>query len=1609
MNQPNQVFTQSTHWQTTEMLNRAHEALMSAEQSSVRLQQLMASAPTLHGSIRHALFAIFGADSDQMSLTFKPPAPNPNFSRSLSEIAAQLQREPGLEVPDDAVEPNAVFRQALERMNLTLDQALLRVKSANLEKQLVQYVTEYWKTSADADTRSRLQVATQLRQASFFDKAQVAYATEQLSAKGLRMARAVVEFPIDTVRRIEGGDMAGASASEVNVSALDGTTVRMAGALVIGEDVGEQVLYIPGFEQEIFEYPSRAELAQALNDALASQARNELWRLLEYGTRNRLLSSNTLQLQQPLRFQFALIEDNPFQRTLLRSIRHEFMGALSLARGEAYELRGKEVIDISGTDALTAAASIDAGRAQRFGYGIWRKTRLVLSQRLAIDAIGHSRDVSFASLSIDVPQRLRQQKLEVYDAAIAPFVGAADKSTPELRRYREAYSLWQAAHDKCEQIGRDLINSNLELDEGFWTWRDENLSNRTDVLVQARGEGLLQEALLQKFEKQLTATEYARIEDVVRTGAGSVVTRLCIKAGENTLELGGALVFTTTVALSSSGSAEPAMLFVPGKVGGLQKFRTLAELKARVARSLEFGAQTVLVRLLSMQARSRLPRVLATESIVTPVIEANAIAYSVQAQLDSYTEQAGAAQGGERPYTDAATLGATVQRLRLDTASNLSVPQSQARDSAFAKVTERRRKASARAKLPQWLRKAAPQVQLAYASQLRIFSRNLASFERQLTQRLTDLAVFTRQQLVAQLKADLNVDIDPDQVLIDIPDKVAVHTYGDAFDPAEEVPSTQRTVFTLARLAQTNLNASDGQMLLRMKYARITHGKGAATAEGITSRYLIKTIPALDVAGQYQRRVMAAYALGEGLAGGQAEWMLKPYQQAMDLEAIAAREQHWLSEQEYVLLITASAARTAEGLLYNGFDIGFYRLRLKADADAAQASPQTLIGPLCLQDRKSGKTLIYLPNVPQGRAFLAANSLEQARQLLIEAAGQPAMAAYLAGSGRLNTELQDDLNDIADGLKNNGAGLFAFEPVAQADATLSTLLLETARDRLIRQVHGSARSQADIARENRLAWRQEVRFAVKTGLSLVPGLGALVFFDDAVSHGAQAADAYRHGHIWQGLGYTALVALDVCFAILSVIPAVGAIATAIKSERVALNTAAKIARGGKAAPVKKNYVIQPFEGYDVDVNLRDAKAQAGTNAGTYKLAQQLYIVQDDRVYAVYRRSGEQTLRLKAVGSKGYEQPIRLGVDGRWEYHSDVGLKGGGRTPEALIDEVFFEGAGRQVFAAYAFPESEADVLKLRLARYVIDWLEWPANLDRYLRFGRRPVILPSTTSDFWDSFMTVDRVRQEQYSEQALQRQEGAIDGLAQAPADAEVEAGIYDDGAHKHRVFIDAHGAFQADTIRFYTDDDDVFNKFLREGVIEYGDPIKYIRDLEEELNVVGTNDEVALYRGGSGNRGTSGVAFRSGTLKVGDVLVNTDIASFSESPFIARRFASSHAGNEIGEQAPAEFDDTSVIFKLNREDYFSATPIAPFSKTPSEAESVFLPGCYFKITSLQEVRGANYRFMEVGLSEINPPANTPAFDLRTGELFNRDRYIQKLGEAARGLVDQFFPLPQG
>ena len=358
------------------------------------------------------------------------------------------------------------------------------------------------------------------------------------------------------------------------------------------------------------------------------------------------------------------------------------------------------------------------------------------------------------------------------------------------------------------------------------------------------------------------------------------------------------------------------------------------------------------------------------------------------------------------------------------------------------------------------------------------------------------------------------------------------------------------------------------------------------------------------------------------------------------------------------------------------------------------------------------------------------------------------------------------------------------------------------------------------------------------------------------------------------------------------------------------------------------------------------------------------------------------------------RPVRLNARGEWELLAPPGLKGG-----APMNEV-----------------------------------PGPST-------GLAPAPYVTTRSAFWDIYMRFDLAQEERLSKVALARQKAVIDETirecdvdADSPTDSDTgsetgsnadeyvttneegERVLIDPWGDEHRVF-KSRGDYIGGRVADYARDDDLFNVYLRTGDSKLPAQAQLIEELAEDIGSIGYNNDVDLYRGGSGNRGTSGLAFRSGQIRPGDILVNTDFTSFSENPYVARVFSSSQGGlqsqdfeRELAEGKQITFDDTSVVFHLPKGSYASATPIAAFSGDWQEAESLFKPGNYFQIDSLEEVVGERFRFMKVQLSQVyaeryrNAPAGVRIFDMRTGVPFVRADYAQMLGPVGAELVTQFF-----
>ena len=306
--------------------------------------------------------------------------------------------------------------------------------------------------------------------------------------------------------------------------------------------------------------------------------------------------------------------------------------------------------------------------------------------------------------------------------------------------------------------------------------------------------------------------------------------------------------------------------------------------------------------------------------------------------------------------------------------------------------------------------------------------------------------------------------------------------------------------------------------------------------------------------------------------------------------------------------------------------------------------------------------------------------------------------------------------------------------------------------------------------------------------------------------------------------------------------------------------------------------------------------------------------------------------------------------------------------------------------------------------------EWELLQSPRLAGGVPPEVegMNSTSSSFWDTYTSINAEQSKRLSSRALQRQKALLKHWSvaelqrgQAPAiDANGLECVMVDGRPNYS-YRYGNEYFNV-LIEYYTSDESRVNDVFRSGIYKYGDEDSYINDLADSLGQLPKSNEVTLYRGGHRSRGTSGEFYRNGHLRLGDVLVNTDFTSFTENPYKVAEFASLPFAEAPG-GLPGLFDDSSVVFELQAGAYRDATPVSAFSIYWDEAESMFLPGNYFRIDGLEQVYGEHYRFIKVTLRQIDAPASGPIHDLRTGLAFDLAAYRAQFKSAQ--LPQRFFP----
>lgn len=293
--------------------------------------------------------------------------------------------------------------------------------------------------------------------------------------------------------------------------------------------------------------------------------------------------------------------------------------------------------------------------------------------------------------------------------------------------------------------------------------------------------------------------------------------------------------------------------------------------------------------------------------------------------------------------------------------------------------------------------------------------------------------------------------------------------------------------------------------------------------------------------------------------------------------------------------------------------------------------------------------------------------------------------------------------------------------------------------------------------------------------------------------------------------------------------------------------------------------------------------------------------------------------------------------------------------------------------------------------------------------------LDLVVSPFWDVYMQDNEVLRQELSAWVLERQGAVLEqaGLPTIDVDAQLQL-----DAHGYRYAeVDGRrsytyrqgGRWHNELVQLYSDAWVPANNLFRHGValgIDAGDGDlhAYLRTLFDSLEPLPRSPAIRLWRGGSNHRLTGGVRYRNGELNTGDVLVSTDITSFTENPYVLRAFVAPRTA--VGQDRYVNlFDDTSVVYELVVRGLNSGIPVAPLSRHGVEAEVLFTPGRYFRIESIRQVRGEAYHFAKVRLHEVERPVGEPLYDLRTGDPFDRQAWAERVNDAA--LAQRFFPAP--
>ncbi|NWA29565.1 hypothetical protein HX866_32265 [Pseudomonas gingeri] len=993
------------------LLNRLQAALVRGLDSQHQLKRLFARAPRIGVLLKQILTEAFGYDPHQ--LLFTPPlrSSDGQTARTLAQVAMSLLRNPFLSLAPGHAAGLSLAEEPERLLALDPEQVLADLKRLGLSSRLDTALRGYWHQPACDSPLSRRERLVELHKLLFHDKALLAYGTDVLSATAFSMLMGLLDAPTSEARALAGGRWGRLVVSELVWPGKGSASVALSGALHLqgsgGAERGRQVIFVPGVAEEFFEFGSHAEMQRRLPELFNAPGNYRPWQLLALQERDRLFTppdSSALAY----RFQACtpLTGDALAHSALSRldtQLANEWAAALLL--NTAYMLPEGLV----GAGRLTSLQAVEAMEESRVALTGLPPLRTMLAQRLRSDERRRMLEISFGSLAADLPVRLRQSKIRQQERGLLALLDEQEpgRDTPAYSELLTRHNLWREQRVYVQDLLKDR---DRYFQPEFWSNRDPAGNDLPGKLLGGRCQGLLHEAKMQHQLGLIDQQELARVLDVlpqpladVRGVSDTEVFAISLGPADSGWSLTGACVISTRPAPADPRLSVSALLFVPGRLGGLQRFLTLDSLSQQLDVSLRSPECESLWPLIARDRRGEARRWVRgrPEGERIPIhyqaIEAPALQQGLQQQIQDHLRVCRQVEDGLRPFSEIGDARSSLQLLAHELEENLGVPAHDARARALDNIALLQLGAVQAQGLPAWLSTASRVVRQQYARLLARYQRNMHALELKLERQLPDLDDFARESLIKQLKQDgFYPELDIDKPLFDLPDSVErvwvghpERMVGEA--GAKTVVSEGRTTYSLLRLALENLDPQVPGTQRRLQHGRILD---RAWQQRLTPGYLMGTISALDLGGHYDTQIQRAFygvdnpRLEPPRAFDQA-LLYRLVRQRARMELFSARQQG-LSDWAAEVFEMALNAQRAADLRNERVEL---ELHFVTFAGRAFARARHVGNAVAIHDKVCARTLIYLPGAPHEQVLTEHTDLVAAQRALVNIERAPQRVA----------------------------------------------------------------------------------------------------------------------------------------------------------------------------------------------------------------------------------------------------------------------------------------------------------------------------------------------------------------------------------------------------------------------------------------------------------------------------------------------------------------------------------------------------------------------------------------------------------------------------------------